>query len=308
MKKIIILFSIMLAIVSLGDAQVFNPQTLKTEISNLEKDIKASKTESDKYTGGMVKSLIDSRTQILANTKAMLEQRLAAGSYQIKINYTVDGKSYISPANKDKILQELEGTALTITKELEAAKTEAAKYSGGLVQAMKLVSVATFEQQLAMLEMKRSALIFNIPLYALMGGTATPGDKLPSTGKKEAATISAIDGMFDVKLVGKRVFEANYSKHLGFDFVFDNHTEKDIKAVQGSLRFTDLFDKEIKSLGLTIEKDVPAGQSVDNSDYSADLNQFSDEDNRLESIEMENLKTSFRVDSIIFKDGSIVKR
>jgi hypothetical protein len=119
---------------------------------------------------------------------------------------------------------------------------------------------------------------------------------------------SEIDSMFDVKLTGKRVFEANYSNHLGFNLLLTNHTEKDIKAVQGVCIFSDLFDQEIRRVNLTLEENLPAGQSVKNNDYSIELNKFRAEDNRLRTIEMENLKMRFEAQAIIFKDGSIVKR
>ena len=58
------------------------------------------------------------------------------------------------------------------------------------------------------------------------------------------------------------VIEANYSDHLGFNLLLNNHTDKDIKAVQGVLFFTDLFDSEILSIRVTMEDNVSAGQTV----------------------------------------------
>lgn len=308
MKKLITFCFLSLFLIFCAKAQEFDPQPLKTEINKLELNISLAKAESEKYSGGLIKALLDSRLQILEHTKAMLEQRLAAGNYKLKISYTVDGKEYVPPANKDKILQDIENNALSVTKEMEAAKKEADQYSGGLVKAMKLSAVATFQQQLAMLEMKRCAIIFDIPLYAFVGGGSSSSPVQTPTKTIKETPFSEIDGMFDVKITGKRVFKANYSDHLGLNLVFTNHTEKDIKAVQGVVTFTDLFDSEILTIRLTIEKNIATGQSVNNSDYSIELNQFSDEHNRLRSIEMENLKMRFETQSIIFKDGSIVKR
>jgi hypothetical protein len=241
----------------------------------------------------------------------MLEQRLAAGNYGVKISYKVDGKEYIPPANKGEIIKNLESEALQVSQELANAKKEADKYSGGLVQAMALSTVATIQQQLAMLDMKRCALIYDIPLFAFIGGgtnTDMSGKTPVSAAGLPKEAPSEIDSMFDVKLTGKRVFEANYSNHLGFNLLLTNHTEKDIKAVQGVCIFSDLFDQEILRLNLTLEENVPAGQSVKNYDYSMELNQFMAEHNRLRTIEMENLKMRFEAQAIIFKDGSIVKR
>lgn len=305
MKKKIIILSVLLSFVLCTKAQEFDPQPLLNEIAGLGQQIKDAKIESEKYTGGLIKALLDSRIQILEYTKAMLEQRLAAGNYRVKINYTVEGKEYIPAANKDEILKNLESEALTVTQEMERAQKEADQYSGGLVRAMKLSTVATYQQQLAMLEMKRCALIYDIPLFAFEEGTALPAES-PAAPTEES--VAEIDSMFEVKLTGKHVFEANYSDNLGFNLLLINHTEKDIKAVQGVLIFTDLFDSEILRVRITLEEDIPAGKTVKDNDHSIELNKFSSEHQRLRTIDVKNLKMWLEVHGIIFKDGSIIKR
>jgi len=305
MKKAIVILSTVLFFVSCAKAEKFDSQPLKNEIAGLEQQIKDTRIESEKYAGGLIKVLLDSRIQILEHTKAMLEQRLAAGNYRVKINYTVEGKEYVPSANKDEILKNLESEALGVTQEIGKAQDEADQYSGGLIRVMKLSAVATYQQQLAMLEMKRCALIYDIPLFAFEKESTVPA-KSPNIPTEES--LAEIDSMFEVKLIGKRVFEANYSDHLGFNLLLTNHTEKDIKAVQGILIFTDLFDSEINQIRLTFERNVPAGQTIKNNDYSMELNQFDSEDQRLRTIDIKNLKMRFEVHGIIFKDGSTIKR
>ena len=307
MKKLITFCLISLFLILFATGQEFDTQPIKTEISSLESNILQAKAESEKYSGGLVKALLDSRIQILENTKAMLEQRLTAGNYKINIRYTVNGKEYVPPADKDRILQDIESNALTALKEMESAQKEADRYSGGLVKSLKLTTIATLQQQLATLEMKRCVVLFDIPLYALVSGGPSSPAPTPAKTIKEPP-LSEIDGMFAAKLTGKHVFTANYSDHLGLNLVLTNQTEKDIKAVQGIAVFSDLFDTEILSVRLTIEANVPAGQSVKNDSYSLKLNKFDANQSRLRSIEMENLKMRYDVQSIIFKDGSTVKR
>jgi len=305
MKKAIVILSTVLFFVSCAKAEKFDSQPLKNEIAGLEQQIKDTRIESEKYAGGLIKVLLDSRIQILEHTKAMLEQRLAAGNYRVKINYTVEGKEYVPSANKDEILKNLESEALGVTQEIGKAQDEADQYSGGLIRVMKLSAVATYQQQLAMLKMKRCALIYDIPLFAFEKESTVPA-KSPNIPTEES--LAEIDSMFEVKLIGKRVFEANYSDHLGFNLLLTNHTEKDIKAVQGILIFTDLFDSEINQIRLTLERNVPAGQTIKNNDYSMELNQFDSEDQRLRTIDIKNLKMRFEVHGIIFKDGTTFKR
>jgi len=311
MKKTIIILCLLLFFVLCAMAQEFDSQPLQDEIVVLKERIKEARADSEKYTGGLIKVLLDSRTQILEHTKALLEQRLAAGNYRVKINYTVNGKEYVPPDNKDKILKNLGSEASRVTQEMEKAQKEADQYSGGLLQITKLSTVAIRQQQLAMLDMKRCALIYDIPLFAFEEVSVTPAvDSAVSAPSTESAkeSVVEIDSMYEVRLLGKRVFEANYSDHLGFNLLLINHTKKDIKAVQGLMIFTDLFDTVILRIQITLEKNVPAGQTVMNNDYSMKLNKFISEHNRLETIDIKNLKTRFEIYSIIFKDGSMVKR
>jgi len=311
MKKTIITLCLLLFFASCIVAQEFDPVPLQNEIATLNQKIKETRNESEKYAGGLIKVLLDSRIQIFEHTKAMLEQRLAAGNYKVKINYTFEGKEYIPQVNKDEVLENLESEALRVTQEMKSTQKEADQYTGGLIRVMKLSTVATCQQQLAMLDMKRCALIYDIPLFAFEGGSASSAmESTTSSSSTELIEEShaQIDSMFEAKLTGKHVFEANYSDHLGFNLLLVNHTKKDIKAVQGIMIFTDLFDIEILRIRMTIEKNVSAGQTVKNNDYSMELNQFKSEHHRLKTIDIKNLKAWLEVHGIIFKDGSTVKR
>ncbi len=293
-----------------ASAQEFNAEPLKAEIEGIEQQIKETRIDSDKYSGGLIKSLLESRIQILEHTKAMLDQRLSAGNYRVNINYSLEGNEYTVPDNKDELLQAMESEALRISQEMEKVQKEADQYSGGLIRVTKLSTVAIHQQELAMIEMKRCALIYDIPLFSFEGGnSSSSSSKVASEPVKVSQNEKAeIDHMFEVNLTGKRVFKANYSDHLGFNLLLINNTEKDIRAVQGVLIFMDLFDAEIMQLRITIEDDVPARASIKNNDYSFKINKFTSEHNRLKSIEMENLKVQMEVNAIIFQDGSTIKR
>jgi len=310
MRRTITILFPLLFLITCAVAQEFDPQPLQNEIAGLEQQLKEAKAESVKYTGGLIKTLIDSRIQILEHTKTMLEQRLAAGNYRLKINYTVNGKEYVPVANKDEILKKLESETLRVVQEMELNQKEADQYSGGLIRITKLSIVALNQQQLAMLDMKRCAVIYDIPLFTFEGASpaSVGGSTAPSIPVPSEETLAEIDGMFTVKLTGKRVFEANYSDHLGLKLLLTNNTEKDIKAVQGVIIFSDLFDSEILRIRITMEENVPAGQTLKNNDYSIKLNQFNAEHNRLKTIDIKNLKMRFEVHGIIFKDGTVVNR
>ena len=66
-------------------------------IAAIDRDIAAAKTETDKYSGGLVKGLIEMRLQTLQQIRAMLDQRAKSSQFGIGLRYTVDGRAYTPP-------------------------------------------------------------------------------------------------------------------------------------------------------------------------------------------------------------------
>lgn len=70
--------------------------------------------------------------------------------------------------------------------------------------------------------------------------------------------------------------------------------------------FTDLFDKEIKSLNLTYDDGV-AASSIKNYSATTDYNQFMDEDQLLKSKNLKQIKLVWKPEKILFADGSTLE-
>ncbi|WP_452598672.1 hypothetical protein, partial [Pontimicrobium sp. MEBiC01747] len=87
---------------------------------------------------------------------------------------------------------------------------------------------------------------------------------------------------------------------------FENKTEKDIRAFKGSISIQDLFDTEIKSINLTIDDPIKAGETFKGT-YTSDYNQFRAEDTRLKSKDMDDLKVVWTPEKIIFTDGTTLE-
>ncbi|PWK42246.1 hypothetical protein [Pseudomonas sp. OV226] len=121
--------------------------SLETELAQTKQDIDAGTRSAAVYSGGLIKDLISTRVEILKTNQALLEQRILAVQSQSSVTIaTVTSKVDEDLASKlsVEITQAKAGIA--------SAKAEAAQYSGGLIQALKLSTVATSEQTLAMLE------------------------------------------------------------------------------------------------------------------------------------------------------------
>lgn len=138
-------------------------------------EIGVVRAEGDQYTGGLIKSLLDARLAILQNTQAMLDQKRTSFIKRIALNYTIDGH-IVKPASDSELNEILEELAQA-EKMVAESRLDAARYSGGLLQSLKLMKVATDEMSTAQLRLKFYSAKHGIPLPILASPTAVAPDK-----------------------------------------------------------------------------------------------------------------------------------
>ncbi|GLB52442.1 hypothetical protein NBRC110019_14820 [Neptunitalea chrysea] len=109
-----------------------------------------------------------------------------------------------------------------------------------------------------------------------------------------------------VAMYNKGYEEYDYDKYLTYSLVFENKTDKEIRAFKGSLAINDLFDAEIKTINLTIDEPIKAGETYKGT-YTTDYNQFRDEDKRLKNKDMKDLNVVWTPEKIIFADGTTLE-
>ena len=162
-------FALVAALVPLiGCAQSLDPELaerLRSDIAAISKEIEAGEQEDAKYAGGLVKSLVGARLAILRQTKAMLTQREKAWAFGVGLTYTIDGEPFVSPADSDTQLADVAAEIESLDKKIKSEEQDAARYSGGLVLAMKLSAIGTMRQTRAMLQQKRMSLQYALPQY-----------------------------------------------------------------------------------------------------------------------------------------------
>jgi hypothetical protein len=100
---------------------------------------------------------------------------------------------------------------------------------------------------------------------------------------------SPMDGQFDAFITLKCVYE--------------NKSDKDIRAFRGHVQFTDLFGKEIFTTNLTISNPIAAGQKA-NWTGVINYNQFNAEQQSLRNAGLADMKIIWLPDSVLFADGS----
>jgi hypothetical protein len=146
---------------------------LDADLSKLREKITATRDEASRYDGGLLRSLIDARIQILANSEAMLEQKRTALIRFVNLDYTIDGKPI--PPLTEEAMRDLTADMEAAKAEISSAKEESALYAGGLLKVMAETRVTTGQLKLSMLELRYLSAKWGVPVYGLEGSSSTGG-------------------------------------------------------------------------------------------------------------------------------------
>ena len=151
---------------------------LESELTQTKQEIGSAEQISNKYSGGLLKALATSRIEILKTNQALLEQRILAVSSGSPVKIET-----LASAPNEKLAGELSTEIQTIKADIESSKAEAARYNGGLIQMLKLSTIATTEQTLAMLQQK-----YLVAKYGL-----NPSFSTSNTSSMSTPTQAAVD-------------------------------------------------------------------------------------------------------------------
>ncbi|MHB8797139.1 MAG: hypothetical protein ACYDBY_01630 [Thermoanaerobaculia bacterium] len=184
---------------------------IAADIAAIDARLRQAEAEDARLAGGLVKALLGSEMEILRQTRAMLQQRASSWTFGIGLKYSVDGKPFVPPADAPQQLAAVEADIAQTREKLAAAEAEAARYSGGLVQALSLSTVATIRNTLAMLEQRRLALKYALPQYVGFQGER-PEAASGAAANPPAAPASAAaptERKWSIVEVDSRVTETN---------------------------------------------------------------------------------------------------
>jgi hypothetical protein len=134
----------------------------------------------------------------------MLDQRLKSWTFGIGLRYTVAGERFVSNGAGDEQATAIERELTALRASITTQEMEASRYSGGLIHAMALASVATMRQTEALLDQRRLLLRYDIPAYGVApasaggppsGAVATPVSPAvtPTPDKPKTWEIVSID-------------------------------------------------------------------------------------------------------------------
>lgn len=179
--KILFLAILLLA----GCSNVPSTEEIDSDIGLLDKEIKEATATVQDYSGGLLAILANVRLETLQSTKAMLEQKKTGLKRYIPVSYSVDGKKYSPPENKNDLLQELKQDIENLKNDLAKAEKESDQYGGGLLGVLFLTQVATEKNSIAFLEQRRLLLKHDIPYYSILPATSKSNEPSfkPTPGK-----------------------------------------------------------------------------------------------------------------------------
>jgi hypothetical protein len=162
-----------------------NDADLERDIATIRNDLGLVEKESSKYEGGLIKTMLELERRTLEITAQMLEQKRASLLHRIWLEYRVEGPHLATPASSER-LSAIQQDIANAEQKVQASRSEAAKYSGGLVQTMALAAAATEQFSVAMLRLKyfseKYGMGINLPAAA-PGGATTPDSPKRPPGK-----------------------------------------------------------------------------------------------------------------------------
>jgi hypothetical protein len=154
---------------------------LKEELGRIRQEIEHTKEEDAAYSGGLIKSLIGVRLEVLKTNEALVEQRIHALEAGTRITLVINAAK-TDPARAAELTKEIESQKVKLAE----ARTEADRYSGGLLKAMAETAVATARNTLAMLEQQ-----YLIAKYGLAIPTAPSGSSTASETETKTTEVSS---------------------------------------------------------------------------------------------------------------------
>lgn len=110
----------------------------------------------------------------------------------------------------------------------------------------------------------------------------------------------------EVNLQSKTFARVNNKDVLLFTVILKNTGTQKIKTVTGSLMVNDLMEKPVKKLNIFLDEDISPGQTVTKI-YSIDYNNDDENDRRMRSKDIFDIRIVWNPEKIIFENGKLAE-
>ena len=119
----------------------------------------------------------------------------------------------------------------------------------------------------------------------------------------QAALKKQIDDLITVTVLGLWLEKESYSEKQIIKIGFQNKGSRDIRGISGSMKFIDMFDKEIGAVNFGYTDGLKAGSTASWTG-TRDYNQFLEQHKAIARLEEGKYKAVFEPEMIVFEDGS----
>jgi len=124
--------------------------------------------------------------------------------------------------------------------------------------------------------------------------------------KEEEERIKKLNDVIVVTCFEKGFTKVKYDSYITFKFALKNKSDQGIRAVKGTILFTNLFDDEVKGISFVYDKPIATNSEV-TWEAQSEYNQFIDSDKDLRTKDLKDLKVIWTPEKVIFEDGSTLE-
>ena len=115
-----------------------------------------------------------------------------------------------------------------------------------------------------------------------------------------------INPLVQITLISKNYMKSGEGEFIHYKMSLVNSTNKDIRTVIGNFSIQDLMEKEIKSVPVILKRNIHA-MSQETFEITAFYNPANEQDKRLRSKELIDMRVVWNPEKIIFKDGKLLE-
>jgi hypothetical protein len=156
--------------------------SLEECISFLDVDIQKAVTESNQYSGGAIKAIMEYRIASMSLTKNVLHQKLLSVKNGIPLYLPTPAQ--MSDDSINSSLAGVDTDLKRIREEIAFAQKESDQYSGGAIKLLLEIKIETMKLSESLLEQKKLCLANGLPVYlpAASSGSTEREKRIPMKG------------------------------------------------------------------------------------------------------------------------------
>lgn len=248
----------------------------------------------------------DDEVVVTVTNKSNLPQDTSAGRYSDRIELTFDVMN-----RTDKTIKGVQGNLTVCDLFGEEILTIHCDFTGSSIPENQSITVNELgmdinqfmDSHVKFYNTDFSDLNFEYEVTNIVYDDGSSMKEQPSAESMENQKVTVI--VTDKQTLDINYNAGRYSPRAEFTFEVYNHTEKDIKGVQGVLTIKDLFGVDIMSFGVDFTgQTISANGSITVSGMGIDINQFISEHVKIYRTNYEDLNFEYEVTSIVYTDGT----